>query len=146
MTLDEALLTPEELSREFETQSAGIKPAPRLSGTTHKTVLSIAITALPILAIDSETAGEHLSSIVLGPFPNAPPAIGSPQQVNEPDTLTESPAMLKIRSSLYCSEVHSSLKTVPADGIILETSNHQITETSSLDKDSRPGIMRSEGL
>ena len=61
MTLDEALLTPEEVSREFEAQSAEIKPGPRLSSTTHKTVLSIAITALPTLALDSETASERLS-------------------------------------------------------------------------------------
>ena len=45
----------------------------------QETVLSIVITALPPLSLNSEIAGEGLSSIVLGPSPNVPPASGSPQ-------------------------------------------------------------------
>ena len=145
-TLNEAFLTPEEVSREFETQSIEIKPAPGLSGTIRETVLSIAVTALPPLPLNLETAGEGLSSIVLGPSPNAPPASGSPQQVNEPQILTESPALPGICSSLRCSEVDSSLKTVLASGVPSKISENQITGTASLDKDSRSGMMRSEGL
>ena len=92
-TLDEALLTPEEVSREFETQSAEIKLAFGLSGMTQETVLSIAITAPPTLSLDSKIACEGLGSIVPGFSPNTPPATGSLQQVNEPETLTESPVL-----------------------------------------------------
>ena len=145
-TLDEALLTPEEVSREFETQSAEIEPTFGLSGMTQETVLFITTTALPTFPLNLETVDKGLSSIVPGSFPSTPPASGFPQQVNEPETLTESSALPKIRSSLYCSEVDSSLKIVPADGITLEISENQITETSSLDKDSRPRMIRSEGL
>ena len=66
--------------------------------------------------------------------------------MNKPKILIKSPALPEIRSSLHCSEVDSSLKTVLADGVTLETSDNQITETSSLDKDSRPGMMRFGGL
>ena len=145
-TLNEAFLTPEEVSREFETQSIEIKPAPGLSGTIRETVLSIAVTALPPLPLNSETAGEGLSSIILGPSLNAPPASGFPQQVNEPQILTKSPALPEICLSLRCSEVNSSLKTVLASGVPSKISENQITETASLDKDSRSRIMRSEGI
>ena len=144
-TLNEVFLTPEEVSREFETQSIEIKPAPGVSSMIRETVLSIAIIALPPLPLNSETAGEGLGSIVLGPSPNTP-ASGSPQQVNELEIITESPALPEICSTLRCSEVNSSLKTVLASGVPPKTSDNQISETYSVDKDRRPGVMHSEGL
>ena len=45
----------------------------------RETVLSIIIIALPLLPLNSEIAGEGLSSIILGLSPNAPPASGSSQ-------------------------------------------------------------------
>ena len=94
--LDEALLTPEDVSREFETQSAEIKPARRLSGTTQETVLSITITALPTLPLDLKIASEGSSSIVLGSSLNTPPAGISPQQLNKPGILTKPPVLPEI--------------------------------------------------
>ena len=145
-TLNEAFLTPEEVSREFKTQSIEIKPAPGFSGTIRETVLSIIIIALPPLPLNSEIAGEGLSSIILGPSLNVPPASGSPQQVNEPQILTKSPALPKICLSLRYSEVNSSLKTVLASGVLSKILENQTTETALLDKDSRSGVMRSKGL
>ena len=79
MILDEALLTPEDVSREFKTQSAEIKPASRLSGITQETILFIIITALPTLSLNLKTASEGFSFIILGPSLNAPPAGSSLQ-------------------------------------------------------------------
>ena len=105
----------------------------------RETVLSISITALPPLSLNLETASKGLSSVVLNPSPNTPPASGSPQQMSEPEILIKC-------LSLRCSEVNRSLKTVLASGVPPEILDNQITETSSLDKDSKPEIMHSKGL
>ena len=146
MILDEALLTPEDVSREFETQSAEIKLASRLSGTTQETILFIIIMALPTLPLNLKTGSEGFSSIVPGPSLNAPPAGSSLQQLNKPGILTKSPVLPEICLNLYCFKVDSSLKTVLTDASTLKISDNQITETSLLDKDSKPGIIRSKGL
>ena len=60
--------------------------------------------------------------------------------------LTKSPVLPEICSSLHCFKVDSLLKTVLTDASTLKTSDNQGTETSLLDKDSKPGIMYSKGL